>query len=667
MIGILTEKPSARKNFAKALGGDKGVFNGEEYVIVNAYGHLYQLKDPDKQVNKDLQKDYQSWNLNNLPWNHEDFNWKYEQSNSGKDILKEIKNVLSKCDEIAIATDMDPTGEGDLLAGEIIFGLKLQNKKLTRVEFLDETGNTLRKAFSNRRPIEDYSDEPAYKKALFRSRWDFLSMQFTRIATNLSPLRGVLRQGRLKSIMVYMTGEALDKYNSHEKVPFFQNRFIDENGVVYTNSKEKKYDKKENVPNTYKSSAVVVDKLTNKKTAPPKMMDMATLSSRLAPRGYSPKEVLATYQKMYQQGYLSYPRTTDKTITTEQFNELLPVAKDIAGLLNVELTHLSHTKPRKTHVAEKGSHGANRPGTKVPKTLKELNKFGRAALPIYTLLAKNYLAMLCEDYEYENQLGHIKDYPAFKGSANVPKFLGWKEIYQVDDEEESESNVGLGKQGEPFVHQGYPPAPPRPTMSWLMNQLEKAEVGSGATRTSTFAEITNTSSKYPLMESDNGRLSLTTYGQLSYQLLPNTKIGDVKTTESVLKTMDKIGEGNDSIINEKLAEVSDLIKHDLKVMKDNSKNIEKPKFKQVEKETFKKDGEEISFKKEWGGHKFTEEEIEALTQGKQITIKDLKNKRGKRYEAKGSLKEQKYKGKSFWGFKMEEYKEEGKEPKVFDK
>ena len=29
MVGILTEKPSAARNFAKALGGQKGTYNGE--------------------------------------------------------------------------------------------------------------------------------------------------------------------------------------------------------------------------------------------------------------------------------------------------------------------------------------------------------------------------------------------------------------------------------------------------------------------------------------------------------------------------------------------------------------------------------------------------------------------------------------------------------------
>ena len=160
---------------------------------------------------------------------------------------------------------------------------------------------------------------------------------------------------------------------------------------------------------------------------------------------------------------------------------------------------------------------------------------------------------------------------------------------------------------------------------------------------------------------------MTVYGELSYQLLRGTKIGDVKTTEEVLKTMDKIGDGNFELINEKLAEVEELVKHDLKIMKENAKSIKKPEFKQVEKETFEnKEGKEISFKKEWGGHKFTEEEIEKLTQGEFVTIKGLKNKRGKTYDAKGKLMEQKFKGRTFWGFKMLEYIEEGKEPVTFD-
>lgn len=668
MIGILTEKPSAKRNFIKALGGERGTFNGEKYVIVNALGHLYELKAPKLQVDESLQRKYSSWSLNNLPWNYDDFKWKYKVSQGGQKYLKQIKDELKNCDEIVIATDIDPTGEGDLLAAEIIFEQKLDKKKLTRMEFTDESKKSLQKAFKNRRPIPDLSKDLNYQKALFRSKWDFMSMQFTRIASNVSPVRGVIRQGRLKSAMVYLVGEQLKLHEDYEEIPFFQNRFKDENGIIYTNNNEEKYESKNDVPNKYKESDVVVDSKTIKKTPPPRLIDLARLSSMLAPRGYSSAEVQATYQKMYQEGYLSYPRTEDKNITHEQFKEMLPLVDKIAKLVDVEISKLTHRKPRPTHVKNSGSHGANRPGTKVPNDLKELSRFGRSAIPIYTLLAKNFLAMFGEDYEYEHQKGHIKDYPQFKGTANIPKYMGWKEIFSDDEKDENEKELGLGKRGKPFIHKGFPPKPAAPTQGWLMKQLEKYSVGSGATRNSTFTEIVNPKSKYPLMNSDRGKLSLTIYGIVSHQLLEGTKIGDVGTSEEVLKIMKEIGKGKTELAERELHDVAKLIEHDLRVMRENSKNLKLPEYKKSEKETMKTDdGKEISFKKEWGGYKFTEEEIEKLSNGETITIKGLKNKRGKKYNATGNIQEQRFKGKKFWGFKMIEYHEEGKDPVKFDK
>ena len=50
MVGILTEKESAKRNFANALGGFSGTFNGEDFVITSARGHLYELMVPELQV-----------------------------------------------------------------------------------------------------------------------------------------------------------------------------------------------------------------------------------------------------------------------------------------------------------------------------------------------------------------------------------------------------------------------------------------------------------------------------------------------------------------------------------------------------------------------------------------------------------------------------------------
>ena len=53
MIGIVCEKKSAAENFAKALGGKTGTYNGEPYLIVHASGHLFEYAPPEEQVAAD--------------------------------------------------------------------------------------------------------------------------------------------------------------------------------------------------------------------------------------------------------------------------------------------------------------------------------------------------------------------------------------------------------------------------------------------------------------------------------------------------------------------------------------------------------------------------------------------------------------------------------------
>ena len=175
---VFAEKPSAARNMAKALGGMTGTYNGEEYIICHALGHLYEFADPDKQVSVHLQSKYKSWAIENMPWDFTDFSWTYEQKPKVQDILDEIKDTFDKCDEIIIATDNDPSGEGTLLADEVIINLGYdKNKKISRMFFSDEAPKSIQKAFVNRKHFNTLYDDPDYVKALYRLKWDYLSMQ----------------------------------------------------------------------------------------------------------------------------------------------------------------------------------------------------------------------------------------------------------------------------------------------------------------------------------------------------------------------------------------------------------------------------------------------------------------------------------------------------------
>lgn len=669
-LAILTEKPSAGRAFAAALGGTQGTFNNEQFVIVSARGHLYELAQPEQQLVGATAADVsamKSWDLGNLPWDSARFSWKRVPTDGSRDMLAQLRTVLSRVHEIVIATDLDPTGEGDAIAWNIIDELNLHSKRFSRMEFTDEAPASLQKAFIKRRPVQSMLTEGNYLMANFRDRLDFLTMQFTRVAS-LSAAQGtVLRQGRLKSCMVKLVGDQLAAHNNYVKTVQYQNRFRDENGVLYTNPEEPRFPTEAAVPKIYSPSKVVLDKRTNKATAPRKLLDLAGLSARLSSRGVKADQVLATYQKMYENQVVSYPRTEDKTITTEQFNELLPFVGKIAAVVGVDAALLTHRQPRKTHVKDAGAHGANRPGPKVPASLAALkNTYGPIAPLIYDELARSYLAMLAEDYLYEAQEGHLELYPAFIGRANVPRSLGWKQVFRLDADDADDkpdadapqdSAQGLGTVGQPIVYEIVPPRPEHPSMKWLMKQLEKREVGTGATRTSTYADVTKARTKYPLLSESRGKLTMTEFGVMSHRLLPGTRIGDLELTERVYLTMRAVAEGKADAEKE-LAAVAEWVREDMDTMARNAIMMRKElglsevqQRKEKAEGVWAQTGETVRFSREWSGHTFTDMELEDLLAGREIAFTATSAAKGSQFQARGKLALQEFKGSQFVGFK----------------
>ena len=663
MIGILTEKPSAARNFAKALGARKsgscftGTFQGEPFLIVHSVGHLYGLVDPRYQVTDAFSGIYGSWDISNLPWDESIFSWRKEAFPKTKDVVTSIKNALSDCSEVVIATDNDPSGEGDLLATEILLENHIVPAKFSRMHFTDEAPATLQKSFIDRSTIPVLTDNPEYRKGLYRERFDFLSMQHTRIATYFSA-GNPLRQGRLKSVMVRMVGQQLDAVKSYVRVPYFQTRFKDEHGNVYASPKETLYKTKEEVPiDNYHPSKVAVDSVTTKHTVPPKLLDLAGLSSILSTKGIKASEVLQTYQNLYEHQIVSYPRTEDKTITPEQFNEMLPLIHQIASIVGVDSSLLTHMQMRKTHVKNGGTHGANRPGTTVPSSLEALRSYGSCASLIYEILAKNFLAMFAEDYIYEQEKGHLVDYPDFVGKTNIPKSMGFKQVFNDGDDKDDTTGTHLGTEASPSIFEGYPKPPQKPTMKWLMKQLEQYDVGTGATRTSIYADVTNQKggkSKCPLLTETKGKINMTHEGEISYHLIEGTHIADVKTTEAMQQCMRDIAAGKVSV-EEKLHEMQKIVKDDITIISQNAKAMNlKPK------ESAKTipgvwNGVNVAIRAKWVSHIWTEEEAKALFAGEEVCVYGLQGKDGKTYDVKGKLDYQTYKGQKYVGFAVTGY------------
>lgn len=667
MIGILVEKNSAARNFSTALGGRKGTYNGESYVIAPAAGHIFKFNEPEDMVDEKLYKYYKTWNLDYLPWNPKDFDWSKKVDSDKKDILKNIKETFADCDEIAIATDDDPSGEGDMIAWEIIDALKLaKGRTISRLYFIDESEKSVKEAFVKRKVI---SSKETYRKWILadvRSKFDFMSIQFTRCATCIIPDRAMLREGRVKSWAQEKIGDQIIANRNYKEIPYYENRFKDDHGIVYSNSGEDKYSKKEDVPQIYHSSEVVLIKTERKHKAPPRLLDMAALAASLAEKGFSAESVKNTYQKMYDDQYLSYPRTEDTTITKAHFEELKPLRNQIAAVVGVDTSLLTHLEPRRTHVQEKGTHGANRPGPKVPKSLDWLaEEYGKVAPHIYQIVARNFLALLCEDYEYDHQSGYLKDYPSFTGFCNIPVSLGYKKIFNLkddEDEEKDDNKEGLGSVAEPFVYEGFPPKPQWPTTRWLMKEMEKNKIGTGATRTTIYAEMTNTKHKFPLVIDKKGKLDLTEYGWENYYILKNTNIGSLDLTARLQVDFQAVADG-EMKMDALLKNVGVWVTEDIATMKKNAealpeeiKSRAKVTYAKKEKCTGIWKGKQTSFNREFRQHRFTDEECKQLLDGEEITIEAV-SKDGNKFKCKGVLAEQSFENEKkelipFVGFKI---------------
>ena len=169
----------------------------------------------------------------------------------------------------------------------------------------------------------------------------------------------------------------------------------------------------------------------------------------------------------------------------------------------------------------------------------------------------------------------------------------------------------------------------------MKKQLEKYNVGTGATKLSTIADLvavpkksSKSNAKQLLKEGKGGVLIPTEYGELSYDLFLGTHIEDTNTTAELLDHLLKVKAGV-ATGEEMWKKVAPMVRRDIEVMTNNYQNLVKEgkvtmseQYKQVDKATgiFAPTGQEVSFKSESHGHKFTQEEIDTLLSGGELEL-----------------------------------------------
>jgi len=655
---IIAEKPSAAKKFASALGGMSGTFDGDEYSIIPLHGHILSNPVPDEVALAPYKETVGKFsNLEGIPWSHTwfDFNKKVPTGESDVRILRDIKGYLSNGYIPVIASDIDESGEGDLLVREVLIAVGYKGKTY-REYHIDEEKKEFVKAMKNKKVVDE--SDPVYVMANARSNMDYLTQQLTRVATMTIQSHGYklpapVPMGRLKSVIVTLLGDQLKAIKAYKPSSVFESRYkldtLTLSGKDMTQFKTKEEWDAEGLPF---ESGVREVKQVRGETIPPKALTLSKLAGIMAKKGMKSKQFLDTYQKMYEAGVMSYPRTEDDFISPEQFNEMLPHVDTILNLLSLPTGAFTHRTPRSTHVKTGGSHGALRPGLTIPATLDALdNQFGKFASDIYKAAGERFLMMFLENTEWVRHEYETTDTEKpFKGSVKIITKQG------VVDPDEPQDDVqtklpDLSKKATLYPHELKSKKPHATTTDWLMSELDKVNVGTGATRVGTLSNMSGNKDTFPIKESKT--LDLSVMGWVGYQSAKDTLIGSVDGTKYITDLIKGIKNGSN--IDESFKKFTDVINSDVNIIKNKSfdfGSLGVAKATPRITATGIWNGTNVTFNKSYMGYEFTDEQVETLLNGGEIQF-EATNKEGKPVKLKGSLANQVYKGKPFVGFKGE--------------
>lgn len=629
---LLVEKPSAAQNFAHILGGQSGTFDGKSYQIARLAGHVLEYVEPYKMVDDPAEQlKLKRWSLDNLPWDTSKFNWSYKPIKDRLSYLKDLKKHIKNADpqKIVIATDCDPSGEGDLIGWEAIDYVGWKGP-VGRMWFDADDKSGVQKAFKNIYDVTDRYKDPHYMRGLARQRFDYCSMQHSREATLLlqnEQYRATIRIGRLKSVEIKYIYDQIQAHNNYVKKPYYMLHYKDEAGHVFKLSGEDDihYATKDEVPiGEASESPVVKVSHTKKVTAPPKFVSLSDITADLAHQ-YPAKLVSDTYEAMYQADYLSYPRTEDSTVSMEQFQELVDNSKKIASVVGVDTSLLTHLEPRKKYISKKTDHGANRPGSKIPANLDELRGiYGEVGAAIYDYVARASLVALAEGAVYDHVEAILENKASW--SYDALKEPNWKAIIANNVEVVTDPKIpNEGDITQPFIDEGVNKRTSMPTQKRLMAYLKRVGVGTGATRTQSFIELARKGGE---VIDKRGKLTLSDLGEANAIMIRDTIIATPEATKNLSKLFDDVVKTGDlsrsEVIEQRLlARDEEAFKKNAKDFKNVASGSVKDKLHQFTKNldnSFEVEfqGQKALIKKTFGGKEFTPEEIEKLQHGEKI-------------------------------------------------
>ncbi|MFK3433881.1 DNA topoisomerase III [Staphylococcus aureus] len=443
---IIAEKPNQAKKYVEALGDKYNQKNGfiemesevfdKKVIVTWCIGHLIQLANME-----DYDSSLKSWSKGTLPFIPEEFIFKVsDYCNKQFKVIKDLCEKLNPDSEIIIATD--PDREGEAIARYVLNQIPCtENITIKRLWANTQEPDGLKVAFKN---LKDANETYRfYLESEARNIADWLvGMNFTRFVTlemkELGLDEGVFSVGRVQTPTLYMVYKRNNEIKNFTSKRYFELVAKDnENEEAFFKSKLKfdsideleQFLKENSLKRECEGEIKTID-VSEKRKVAPNLYKLGGIQKVANQKwGYTLDKTLSIVQRLYDKGYLSYPRTDCSLITNNEFEYLNANLSSYCKLLNINIQQ-KYTEPRAQYVNDSKvlEHYAIIPTKLIPNN-ETYSEFSEDEKKIYDEVVKRTILMFMDDYLYNESKIVLKiEGIDFKITGKIDKVLGWKTL-----------------------------------------------------------------------------------------------------------------------------------------------------------------------------------------------------------------------------------------------
>jgi DNA topoisomerase I len=410
---LIVESPAKAKTIEKILGKD--------FEVKSCYGHI-----------RDLEKDEMGIDVKNH------FRPRYIIPDEKEKVVRELKQLAKKSDELWLATDEDR--EGEAISWHLCEVLGLDPLTTKRIVFHEITKPAIQKAVQQPRTVNmDLVNAQQARRILDR----IVGFELSPVLWRKMAMRNSLSAGRVQSVAVRLIAEREREINqfrassSFKMEAFFTAPDISGKQVIFKaeGAKHNEAGDAEAFLNACIGASYAVKDIQVKpgKKSPAAPFTTSTLQQEASRKlGYSVSKTMLIAQKLYESGKISYMRTDSVSLSETAMS-------DIRAQIGSQYGE-QYAQPRKFRNKNESAQEAHEAIRPTYMSTASVEDYETARL--YELIWKRTMASQMADAEIERTIAKIDirkkqgGEDTLTASGEVLKFDGFLKVYREDKDEE---------------------------------------------------------------------------------------------------------------------------------------------------------------------------------------------------------------------------------------